>query len=152
MIGRIILIVSISFVIIISFYRMSNFEFQEFPFVRYKASKGGDGANGRELIPKKLAEVIWKNITTYKSSIPNFPSKETCELLIVDRSIDQVSESQSHNFFISYLFIYFHFDEHRLIFMFQIAPIIHEWTYDAMCHDLLDLEGNKYVHEVIVIF
>lgn len=32
--------------------------------------------------------------------------------------------------------------------MLQIAPIIHEWTYDAMCHDLLNMEGNKYVHEV----
>lgn len=31
---------------------------------------------------------------------------------------------------------------------FQIAPVIHEWTYDAMCHDLLNMEGNKYVHEV----
>ena len=31
---------------------------------------------------------------------------------------------------------------------FQIAPVIHEWTYDAMCHDLLNIEGNKYVHEV----
>ena len=30
----------------------------------------------------------------------------------------------------------------------QIAPIIHEWTYDAMCHDLLNMEGNKYVYEV----
>ncbi|KAF7013511.1 hypothetical protein CFC21_027593 [Triticum aestivum] len=43
---------------------------------------------------------------------------ETCELLIVDRSID------------------------------QIAPVIHEWTYDAMCHDLLSMDGNKYVQEV----
>ncbi|KAJ0594982.1 putative sec1-like protein [Helianthus annuus] len=43
---------------------------------------------------------------------------ETCDLVIVDRSLD------------------------------LIAPIIHEWTYDAMCHDLLDLEGNKYVQEV----
>ncbi|MCI30166.1 SNARE-interacting protein KEULE-like, partial [Trifolium medium] len=30
----------------------------------------------------------------------------------------------------------------------QIAPVIHEWTYDAMCHDLLDMDGNKYMHEV----
>lgn len=30
----------------------------------------------------------------------------------------------------------------------QIAPIIHEWTYDAMCHDLLNMDGNKYTHEV----
>lgn len=35
-----------------------------------------------------------------------------------------------------------------IFFLLQIAPIIHEWTYDAMCHDLLDMEGNKYVHEV----
>ena len=30
----------------------------------------------------------------------------------------------------------------------QVAPIIHEWTYDAMCHDLVDLDGNKYTMEV----
>ncbi|KAF7844783.1 protein transport Sec1a-like [Senna tora] len=30
----------------------------------------------------------------------------------------------------------------------KIAPVIHEWTYDAMCHDLLDMEGNKYVQQV----
>ncbi|KAG6496358.1 hypothetical protein ZIOFF_044219 [Zingiber officinale] len=30
----------------------------------------------------------------------------------------------------------------------RIAPIIHEWTYDAMCHDLLNMEGNKYTHQV----
>ncbi|KAL7594454.1 hypothetical protein Lser_V15G28788 [Lactuca serriola] len=29
-----------------------------------------------------------------------------------------------------------------------IAPVIHEWTYDAMFHDLLQMEGNKYVHVV----
>ncbi|PIN24669.1 Vesicle trafficking protein Sec1 [Handroanthus impetiginosus] len=94
---------------------------KEFPFVRYKAAKGLDDATittFRDLVPTKLAAAVWNNITTYKSSIPNFPQTETCELLIVDRSVD------------------------------QIAPIIHEWTYDAMCHDLLNLEGNKYVYEV----
>ena len=25
---------------------------------------------------------------------------------------------------------------------------MHEWTYDAMCHDLLDMDGNKYAYEV----
>ncbi|CAI9285323.1 unnamed protein product [Lactuca saligna] len=30
----------------------------------------------------------------------------------------------------------------------HIALVIHEWTYDAMCHDLLEMEGNKYVHVV----
>lgn len=95
---------------------------KEFPFVRYRAAKVLDDAStrrtSRELVPTKLAAAIWNNITMYKSAIPNFPQTETCELLIVDRSID------------------------------QIAPIIHEWTYDAMCHDMLDLEGSKYVHEI----
>ncbi|XP_020553350.1 protein transport Sec1a-like isoform X2 [Sesamum indicum] len=93
---------------------------KEFPFVRYKAAKldGDSMTSFRELVPTKLAAAVWDQITTYKSSIHNFPQTETCELLIVDRSVD------------------------------QIAPVIHEWTYDAMCHDLLNLEGNKYVHEV----
>ncbi|KAK4379392.1 hypothetical protein RND71_001254 [Anisodus tanguticus] len=94
---------------------------KEFPFVRYRAAKGKDGStstNFRELVPGKLASAIWNNISMYQTSIPNFPQKETCELLILDRSVD------------------------------QIAPVIHEWTYDAMCHDLLDMDGNKYVHEV----
>ncbi|KAL0326495.1 UNVERIFIED_CONTAM: SNARE-interacting protein KEULE, partial [Sesamum angustifolium] len=75
---------------------------REFPFVRYRAAKSLDP----------------NTMTTFRDLIPTKLAAETCELLIVDRSID------------------------------QIAPIIHEWTYDAMCHDLLNMEGNKYVHEV----
>nr|GMD34649.1 SNARE-interacting protein KEULE-like [Ipomoea batatas]GMD78581.1 SNARE-interacting protein KEULE-like [Ipomoea batatas] len=94
---------------------------REFPFVRYRAIKSHDPTTMttfRDLIPTKLAAAVWNCLTKYKSSLPHFPQTETCELLIVDRSVDQV------------------------------APIIHEWTYDAMCHDLLNMEGNKYVHEV----
>ncbi|XWS49815.1 hypothetical protein CRYUN_Cryun12cG0035300 [Craigia yunnanensis] len=93
---------------------------REFPFVRYRAAKSLDPTTMttfRDLIPTKLAAGIWNCLVKCKS-IPNFPQKETCELLILDRSID------------------------------QIAPVIHEWTYDAMCRDLLNMEGNKYVHEV----
>ncbi|KAF5729904.1 Sec1/munc18-like (SM) proteins superfamily isoform 2 [Tripterygium wilfordii] len=71
----------------------------------------------RDLIPTKLAAGVWNCLMQYKK-IPDFPQTETCDLLILDRSVD------------------------------QIAPIIHEWTYDAMCRDLLNMEGNKYVHEV----
>ncbi|KAL5100016.1 hypothetical protein RYX36_004343, partial [Vicia faba] len=71
-----------------------------------------------DLIPTKLAAGVWDSLMKYKKSIPNFPQTETCELLIIDRTVD------------------------------QIAPLIHEWTYDAMCHDLLNMEGNKYVHEI----
>ncbi|XP_051129759.1 SNARE-interacting protein KEULE-like isoform X2 [Andrographis paniculata] len=94
---------------------------REFPFVRYRAAKTLDSnttTTFRDLIPTKLAAAVWNCLMKYKSNLSDFPQSETCELLILDRSID------------------------------QIAPIIHEWTYDAMCHDLLNMEGNKYMHEV----
>ncbi|KAL8484581.1 hypothetical protein ACS0TY_027038 [Phlomoides rotata] len=94
---------------------------REFPYVRYRAAKSLDTSTMttfRDLIPTKLAAGVWNCLMKYKANLPNYPHSETCELLILDRSID------------------------------QIAPIMHEWTYDAMCHDLLDMEGNKYVHEV----
>ncbi|XP_020247593.1 SNARE-interacting protein KEULE-like isoform X2 [Asparagus officinalis] len=96
---------------------------REFPYVRYRAAKSSLDASTMttlsDLVPTKLAAGIWNCLARYKTAIPDFPQRETCELLIVDRSVD------------------------------QIAPIIHEWTYDAMCHDLLNMEGNKYVHEVL---
>ncbi|KAJ9549845.1 hypothetical protein OSB04_022388, partial [Centaurea solstitialis] len=94
----------------------------EFPFVRYRAAKSLDPTTMttiRDLIPTKLAAAVWNCLIKYKAlNNFSFPQTETCELLILDRSID------------------------------QIAPVIHEWTYDAMCHDLLNMDGNKYVHEV----
>ncbi|KAG8659378.1 SNARE-interacting protein KEULE [Manihot esculenta] len=94
---------------------------REFPSVRYRAAKSLDVTTMttfRDLIPTKLAARVWDRLMHYKQKIENFPQSETCELLILDRSVD------------------------------PIAPIIHEWTYDAMCHDLLNMEGNKYVYEV----
>uniref|UniRef100_A0A2P2M8R7 SNARE-interacting protein KEULE-like n=4 Tax=Rhizophora mucronata TaxID=61149 RepID=A0A2P2M8R7_RHIMU len=94
---------------------------REFPYVRYRAAKSLDVSTMttfRDLIPTKLAARVWDRLTQYKQKIEHFPQTETCDLIILDRSVD------------------------------QIAPIIHEWTYDAMCHDLLNMEGNKYVHEV----
>ncbi|KAF0903315.1 hypothetical protein E2562_026591 [Oryza meyeriana var. granulata] len=93
---------------------------KEFPCVRYRAPKGSDPSTTAkfDMVPKWLATAVWDIVSKYKSTIPEFPQKETCELLIVDRPID------------------------------QIAPVIHEWTYDAMCHDLLEMDGNKYIYEV----
>ncbi|XP_019089540.1 PREDICTED: protein transport Sec1b-like isoform X1 [Camelina sativa] len=94
---------------------------KEYPLVRYRSAKALDATTMttyRELIPTKLAASVWNILARYKQTIEDFPQTETCELLILDRSID------------------------------QIAPLIHEWTYDAMCHDLLNMEGNKYTHEV----
>ncbi|XP_030552014.1 protein transport Sec1a-like [Rhodamnia argentea] len=89
----------------------------ELPNVWYHAGKAKDSPQARDLVPSKLATAISSCLMKYKS-IPNFPQKETCDLLILDRSVD------------------------------LIAPVIHEWTYDAMIHDLLDMDGNKYVYEV----
>ncbi|KAI4968151.1 hypothetical protein ZWY2020_005263 [Hordeum vulgare] len=94
---------------------------REFPRVHYRVARTIDASTLttlQDLVPTKLAASVWNCMARYKSTIPEFPQTETCELLIVDRSID------------------------------QIAPIMHEWTYDAMCHDLLGMDGNKYVQEV----
>ncbi|KAL5180974.1 ATP-dependent RNA helicase DEAH13 [Glycine soja] len=94
---------------------------KELPCVWHRAAKDSDESTAaavRELVPTKLANAVWDMVSKYKSTIPGFPQNETCDMLIVDRSID------------------------------QIAPVIHEWTYDAMCHDLLNMDGDKYMHEV----
>ncbi|XP_048547327.1 probable protein transport Sec1b [Triticum urartu] len=93
---------------------------KEFPTVRYRAPKSADPSTAPkfDMVPKWLANATWEIVSKYKSTIPEFPQKETCELLVLDRPID------------------------------QIAPVIHEWTYDAMCHDLLEMDGNKYIYEV----
>lgn len=51
---------------------------------------GSDTKNMHDLVPTKLATAVWDILSKYKSSVPDFPQKETCELLIVDRTIDQV--------------------------------------------------------------
>jgi syntaxin-binding protein 1 len=106
---------------VLSSYTMSQW-LQEFPYVRYRAARSAatdstSTTTGRDLVPTKVAAALWDRLMKYKTNLLNFPQVETCELIIVDRSID------------------------------PIAAVIHEWTYDAMCHDLLDLDGNKYIYE-----
>ncbi|KAF6139314.1 hypothetical protein GIB67_021524 [Kingdonia uniflora] len=93
---------------------------RELPCIRYRAAKSLDASTVTTLldfVPTKLAASVWNHLTNYKSSIPSFSQTETCELLILDRSVD------------------------------EIAPVIHEWTYDCMCHDLLNMDGNIYDQE-----
>ncbi|KAI7733249.1 hypothetical protein M8C21_009716, partial [Ambrosia artemisiifolia] len=62
----------------------------EFPFVRYRAAKSLDPTTMTtfcDLIPTKLAAAVWNCLMKYKT-VPNFPQIETCDLLILDRSID----------------------------------------------------------------
>lgn len=62
--------------------------------MRYRAAKSLDAATMttfRDLIPTKLAAAVWNCLMKYKNTLPDFAPSETCELLILDRSIDQVS-------------------------------------------------------------
>lgn len=57
---------------------------------RAKGMDGTSAATFRDLVPVRLASAVWDTISMYKTSIPNFPQNETCDLLIVDRSVDLV--------------------------------------------------------------
>ena len=123
--------------------------FQELPCVWYRAAKDSDESTAtavRELVPTKLANAVWDMVSKYKSTIPGFPQNETCDMLIVDRSVDQVVKNVS-SLYECLLLQLSPFDD-CVESAPQIAPVIHEWTYDAMCHDLLNMDGDKYMHEV----
>lgn len=97
---------------------------KEFPCVRYRVARSAMDASTAttvsELMPTKVAALLWDKLMKHKANIPfRFPQSATCELLIVDRCIE------------------------------TIAAVIHAWSYDAMCHDLLDLEGNIYSYEMV---
>lgn len=88
----------------------------EFPAVRYRAGKppaAGDapGAAARSLLAQKLAQRISERAMVLQRS-GVLPPRESCELLVLDRSVDPV------------------------------APVVHEWTYEAMVYDLLPVDEN----------
>jgi syntaxin-binding protein 1 len=61
--------------------------------VHYRVAKTIDASTMttlRDMVPTKIAAGVWNYLSKYKTSIPEFPQTETCELLIVDRSVDQV--------------------------------------------------------------
>nr|PNR37156.1 hypothetical protein PHYPA_020263 [Physcomitrium patens] len=104
-------------------HAIMNSVLKEFPHVRYRAPNphaGGSDSKvtARDFVPTRLAAALWDCLMKFKATLSDFPIAETCELVIVDRRIDPV------------------------------APIMHEWTYDAMCNDLLDIDGSKYTYEV----
>ncbi|KAL6572192.1 hypothetical protein OROMI_013150 [Orobanche minor] len=65
---------------------------REFPVVRYRAANRTMDTTFCDLIPTKLAARIWDSLTHYRSTISDFPRTETCELLILDGSVDQVPD------------------------------------------------------------
>ena len=80
--------------------------------MRYRAAKSLDPntmTTFRDLIPTKLAASVWNNLMKYKANLPNFPQLETCELLILDRSIDQVCSYLFPSLYLNYSRIQFTF-------------------------------------------
>lgn len=62
--------------------------------MRYRAAKPLDATTMttfRDLVPTKLAAAVYDCLMKYKDANPDFlPATETCELLILGRSVDQV--------------------------------------------------------------
>jgi syntaxin-binding protein 1 len=92
----------------------------EYPSIRFqKPPKSSYEAN---MLPYMVASTFQKEIDMYARNDANFPNtndnRPRSMFLVVDRSID------------------------------AFAPLLHEFTYQAMAYDLLPIkDGNKYVYE-----
>lgn len=88
----------------------------EYPAIRYKMGRAAEpsdppGAGARSKLTNLLALKLSERVMVMQRS-GQLPNRETCDLVIVDRSVDPV------------------------------APMIHEWTYEAMVYDLLPMDEN----------
>ncbi|KAI9145008.1 Sec1-like protein [Paraphysoderma sedebokerense] len=88
----------------------------ENPYIRYHRPLGSDANSNRS---QKLAYMIQNELDNLRNIDPDFPPQgefphPRATLVIVDRTIDVT------------------------------APIVHEFTYQAMAHDLLELADGKY--------
>ncbi|KAK3279046.1 Sec1-like domain containing protein [Cymbomonas tetramitiformis] len=69
-------------------------------------------------VSQRVAQAVQERVSHLQRTNPDMPQLQTCDLLVLDRSLDPV------------------------------APVIHDWTYEAMCYDLLPLEGDMYQRKV----
>lgn len=79
-----------------------------------------DPAGEKRSLSAKLANILQTELEEMKKLDPEFPPKSSFKrpiLIIVDRSYD------------------------------LMAPLLHEFTYQAMMNDLLTLEGGRYVYQ-----
>lgn len=84
---------------------------REFPSVRYRAARPPEandppGGDARALLTQRLATRVAERCAVLQRS-GLLPARETCDLLVVDRSVDPV------------------------------APLIHDWGYEALVYDLV---------------
>lgn len=85
---------------------------------RWKAALGGRNDPEEDNLDKILAMMVQDELDDYKKANPDYPpatGRQQAVLFITDRSFDVA------------------------------APLLHEFTYQAMCNDLLPIQdGTKY--------
>ncbi|KAJ3108954.1 vacuolar sorting protein VPS33/slp1 [Phlyctochytrium planicorne] len=94
----------------------------EYPYIRYyNPSNAAVATSTQEKLAGKLAAMVQTELDSYCQKDKNFPPPSPhprAILLVLDRGVD------------------------------ALAPLLHEFTYQALIHDLFQLEdGNKYRHE-----
>jgi len=89
---------------------------RECPSIRFKAgrSSANEDSAMREMLAGRVAGQLSERIAVLQSRLADFPQQETCDLLILDRGCDPV------------------------------APVVHDWSYECLCHDLLRMRGSQY--------
>jgi len=92
---------------------------RETPSIRFRAQAGraaADDEDGRmrEMLAGRLAGELAARMGRLQEKLPDLPAGESCDLLILDRGADAVS------------------------------PVVHDWSYECLCRDLLRMKGNQY--------
>jgi syntaxin-binding protein 1 len=89
---------------------------KETPSVRFRAGRStpDEGAAMREMLAGRLAGKLAERITALQGRVADMPAGETCDLLILDRGVD------------------------------PMAPVVHDWSYECLCHDLLRMKGPLF--------
>lgn len=90
----------------------------EFPYVRFRSPQGSGLSGMRAHVPARIASGVHEFLTKAATKVDGLPAQGSSDLIVLDRGIDPV------------------------------AAVIHEWTYEAMCHDLLDMRNNVYRYRV----
>lgn len=90
----------------------------EFPYIRFRSPQGSGLAGLRAHVPGRIASAVHEILSNMSGKVDQLAEQGSSDLIVLDRGIDPV------------------------------AAVIHEWTYEAMCHDLLDMKSNVYTYEV----
>jgi syntaxin-binding protein 1 len=92
----------------------------EYPIIRYYSPNEHDGYFNASVLPKMIAIEFQNQLDNYAREHSDFPPESTRQ-----RSVFVISDRTSDLF----------------------APLLHEFTYQAMAYDLKDIKGEVYKYE-----